>query len=74
MPPPRYCANSGSVRLPPRSATDVVDAQLVKFFCRVGTFDANLFTDGVSNEIRANAAANKKRGIVFEVNVLVVLP
>jgi YVTN family beta-propeller protein len=43
---------------PPAVATDVVDAQLVKFFCRVGTFDANLFTDGVSNEIRANTAAN----------------
>ena len=40
---------------PPPVATDVVDAQLVRFLCRVGTFDANLFNDGVSNEIRANA-------------------
>jgi YVTN family beta-propeller protein len=43
---------------PPTVATDVVDAQLVKFLCRVGTFDANLFTDGVSHEIRANALVN----------------
>jgi cytochrome c peroxidase len=43
---------------PPPVATEVVDAQLVRFLCRVGTFDATLFTDGVSNEIRANTAAN----------------
>ena len=43
---------------PPPLATEVVDAQLVRFLCRVGTFDPSLFTDGVSNEIRANAAAN----------------
>jgi YVTN family beta-propeller protein len=43
---------------PPPLAAEVVDAQLVKFLCRVGTFDPSLFTDGVSNEIRANAAAN----------------
>jgi cytochrome c peroxidase len=40
---------------PPPVATDVVDAQLVRFLCRVGSFDASLFTDGVSNEIRANS-------------------
>jgi len=43
---------------PPPAAAQVVDAQLVKFLCRVGTFDPALFADGVSNEIRANAAAN----------------
>ena len=43
---------------PPPAATEIVDAQLVRFLCRVGTFDPNLFTDGVSNEIRANNAAN----------------
>jgi YVTN family beta-propeller protein len=43
---------------PPPVATDVVDAQLVRFLCRVGTFDPALFTDGVSNEIRANNVAN----------------
>ncbi len=40
---------------PPPAANEVVDAQLVRFLCKVGTFDANLFADGVSNEIRANA-------------------
>jgi YVTN family beta-propeller protein len=43
---------------PPPAATEVVDAQLVRFLCRVGTFDPGLFTDGVSNEIRANNVAN----------------
>ena len=43
---------------PPSAAGEVVDAQLVRFLCRVGTFDPNLFADGVSNEIRANNAAN----------------
>jgi len=43
---------------PPAVATDVVDAQLVRFLCRVGTFDPGLFTDNVSHEIRANTAAN----------------
>jgi YVTN family beta-propeller protein len=43
---------------PPPAATEVVDAQLVRFLCRVGTFDSTLFSDGVSNEIRANNAAN----------------
>jgi YVTN family beta-propeller protein len=43
---------------PPPAANQIVDAQLVKFLCRVGTFDPNLFADGVSNEIRANNVAN----------------
>jgi hypothetical protein len=43
---------------PPPAANDVVDAQLVRFLCRVGTFDADLFADGKGNEIRANALAN----------------
>ena len=50
---------------PPPAATEVVDAQLVRFLCRVGTFDPALFTDGVSNEIRANNAANvQARGVL----------
>ena len=43
---------------PPPAAEEVVDAQLVRFLCRVGTFDPALFSDGVSNEIRANNVAN----------------
>jgi YVTN family beta-propeller protein len=43
---------------PPPPATDIVDAQLVRFLCRVGTFNPALFSDGVSNEIRANNVAN----------------
>src|SRR5262249_24192231 len=43
---------------PPPAAGEVVDAQLVRFLCRVGTFDPALFPDGVSNEIRSNNAAN----------------
>jgi hypothetical protein len=43
---------------PPAVAAEVVDAQLSAFLCRVGTFDAALFTDGHSNEIRANNVAN----------------
>jgi YVTN family beta-propeller protein len=43
---------------PPPAATEIVDAQLIRFLCRVGTFDPALFSDGVSNEIRANNAAN----------------
>jgi hypothetical protein len=43
---------------PPPVAAQVVDAQLVKFLCRVGTFDPGLFADGISNEIRANNVAN----------------
>jgi YVTN family beta-propeller protein len=45
-------------KTPPAAAADVVDAQLVRFLCRVGTFDPALFSDGVSNEIRANNVAN----------------
>jgi len=43
---------------PPPAATEIVDAQLVRFLCRVGTFNPGLFADGVSNEIRANNVAN----------------
>lgn len=46
---------------PPPDATDpnqVVDAQLIQFLCRVGTFDPALFTDNVGNEIRANNVMN----------------
>jgi YVTN family beta-propeller protein len=50
---------------PPPAAVDVVDAQLVNFLCRVGTFNPALFADGVSNEIRANNVANvQARGIL----------
>jgi YVTN family beta-propeller protein len=50
---------------PPPAANQIVDVQLVKFLCRVGTFDPNLFTDGVSNEIRSNNVANvQARGIL----------
>ena len=48
---------------PPPAANEIFDsvdgqAQLIRFLCRVGTFDASLFSDGVSNEIRANNVAN----------------
>ncbi len=43
---------------PPPAANEIVDAQLIRFLCRVGTFDPGLFADGVSNEIRANNVAN----------------
>ena len=43
---------------PPPVAGQIVDAQLIQFLCRVGTFDSALFLDGVSNEIRANNVAN----------------
>ena len=37
----------------------------MRFLCRVGTFDPALFTDGVSNEIRANNVANvQARGVL----------
>ena len=50
---------------PPPIADEVVDAQLVRFLCRVGTFDPGLFADNVSNEIRANNAANvQARGVL----------
>ncbi|HKN44493.1 MAG TPA: hypothetical protein VJW23_11265, partial [Propionibacteriaceae bacterium] len=54
---------------PPPAATEIVDAQLVRFLCRVGTFDPALFSDGVSNEIRANAAANTQARGVLGFNV-----
>jgi YVTN family beta-propeller protein len=54
---------------PPPLATDIVDAQLIKFLCRVGTFDPNLFTDGVSNEIRANNVANVQARGVDGINI-----
>jgi mono/diheme cytochrome c family protein len=60
---------------PPPAADEIVDAQLVRFLCRVGTFDPSLFADGVSNEIRANAAANTQaRGALgFNVPSLVAV-
>jgi YVTN family beta-propeller protein len=54
---------------PPPAAGEIVDAQLVRFLCRVGTFDSALFTDGVSNEIRANNAANVQARGVLGINV-----
>jgi hypothetical protein len=54
---------------PPPVTTDVVDAQLVRFLCRVGTFDPALFSDNMSNEIRANAAANTQARGVLGFNV-----
>jgi Di-haem oxidoreductase, putative peroxidase len=54
---------------PPPAATEIVDAQLIRFLCRVGTFDPNLFTDGVSNEIRANNAANVQARGILGINV-----
>ena len=54
---------------PPPAATEIVDAQLVRFLCRVGTFDPALFTDGVSNEIRANNVANVQARGVLGINV-----
>jgi YVTN family beta-propeller protein len=50
---------------PPPSGTEIVDAQLIRFLCRVDTFDPALFTDGVSNEIRANNVNNvQARGVL----------
>jgi YVTN family beta-propeller protein len=43
---------------PPPAADEIVDAQLIRFLCRVGTFNPNLFTNGVGNEIRANQTEN----------------
>ena len=54
---------------PPPAAGEIVDAQLVRFLCRVGTFDPALFTDGVSNEIRANNVANVQARGVLGINV-----
>ncbi len=42
----------------PPPTTGIVDAQLVQFLCRVGTFNPVLFTNGVGNEIRSNNVAN----------------
>jgi hypothetical protein len=54
---------------PPPAANEILDAQLVRFLCRVGTFDPGLFTDGVSNEIRANNAANVQARGILGINV-----
>jgi YVTN family beta-propeller protein len=54
---------------PPPAATEIVDAQLVRFICRVGTFDPTLFTDGTGNEIRANNAANVQARGALGINV-----
>jgi CxxC motif-containing protein (DUF1111 family) len=54
---------------PPPAEGEIVDAQLVRFLCRVGTFDPALFTDGVSNEIRANNVANVQARGVLGINV-----
>jgi YVTN family beta-propeller protein len=54
---------------PPPAANQIVDAQLIQFLCRVGTFDPNLFTDNVSNEIRANNVANVQARGVDGINV-----
>ena len=54
---------------PPPAATEIVDAQLVRFLCRVGTFDPGLFADGVSNEIRANNVANVQARGALGLNV-----
>jgi hypothetical protein len=49
---------------PPPAATEIVDAQLIRFLCRVGTFDPGLFV-APGNEIRANNVANvQARGIL----------
>jgi cytochrome c peroxidase len=58
---------------PPPIASDVNDAQLQRFLCKVGTFDPTLFTDGVSNEIRANTAVNTQArgGLGFNVPSLI---
>jgi YVTN family beta-propeller protein len=39
---------------PPPSGEPIVDAQLIRFLSKVGTFDIDLFEDGRGNEIRAN--------------------
>jgi hypothetical protein len=61
---PRRCKLDGEhprFQAPPEAAEvfDSVDgqAQLIRFLCRVGTFDATLF-QAPGNEIRANNAAN----------------
>lgn len=54
---------------PPPAATEIVDAQLVRSLCRVGTFDPSLFTDGKGNEIRANNVANVQARGELGINV-----
>jgi YVTN family beta-propeller protein len=54
---------------PPPAASEVVDAQLVRFLCRVGTFDPGLFADGVSNEIRANNVMNVQARGILGINI-----
>ncbi len=54
---------------PPPAVTEINDAQLFRFLCRVGTFDPGLFADGVSNEIRANNVANVQARGVLGINV-----
>ena len=60
---------------PPPNVTDIVDAQLVNFLCRVGTFNPALFNNGVGNEIRANNVANvQARGVLgFNVPSLIAV-
>jgi YVTN family beta-propeller protein len=49
---------------PPPAASEITDAQLHRFLCRVGTFDPGLFT-APGNEIRANNLANvQARGVL----------
>jgi cytochrome c peroxidase len=59
---------------PPPEANEIFDsvdgqAQLIRFLCRVGTFDPGLFADGVSNEIRANNVANVQARGVDGINI-----
>jgi YVTN family beta-propeller protein len=53
---------------PPPAANEIVDAQLIRFLCRVGTFDPALFI-APGNEIRANNAANVQARGVLGINV-----
>ena len=53
---------------PPPAASEIVDAQLSRFLCRVGTFDPALFI-APGNEIRANNAANVQARGVLGINV-----
>ena len=54
---------------PPPAATQISDAQLVRFLCQVGTFDTTQFSDGKGNEIRANNANNLQARGVLGMNV-----
>ncbi len=60
---------------PPPDTAQIVDAQLVQFLCRVGTFDSTQFINGVGNEIRSNNVANvAARGVLgFNVPSLIAL-